>query len=71
MVGHVEIETPAGAAGQDVFTVEPSSAIAAPITGVPTARLRAFFRAGSATGEYVVTFALNRGTAVQMFVEVE
>ena len=54
-----------------MFTVEASSVINAPISGVPTARLTAFFRAGSATGEYVVTFAVNGGNAVQMFVEVE
>lgn len=71
VVGHVTIETPPGATEQEVFTEEPSSVINAPITGVPTARLRAFFRAGSATGEYVVTFALNGGNAVHMFVEVE
>ncbi len=71
VVGHVAIETPPGATGQEVFTVEPSSVINAPISGVPTARLTAFFRVGSATGEYVVTFAVNGGNAVKMFVEVE
>jgi hypothetical protein len=71
VVGHVTIETPPGATGQELFTEEPSSVINAPITGVLTARLTAFFRAGSATGKYVVTFALNSGNAVHMFVEVE
>lgn len=71
VVGHVAIEMPLGATMQEVFTQEPSSAIEAPITGVPTARLRAFFRAGSATGVYVVTFALNGGNAVRLFVDAE
>ncbi len=71
VVGHVAIETPPGTTEQKVFTQEPSSVINAPITGVPMARLTAFFRAGSAIGKYVVTFALNGGNAVQMFVEVE
>jgi len=71
VVGHVAIDAPLDATGQAVFTAAPSSIINAPITGVPTARLTAFFQAGSASGEYVVTFALSGGDAVQMFVEAE
>ncbi len=70
-VGYVKIKTPRGAEGQEIFTEEISSVINAPITGVPTARLKAFFRAGSATGTYAVIFALDGGNVVRMFVEVE
>ncbi|HZD57230.1 MAG TPA: hypothetical protein VE136_10930 [Anaerolineales bacterium] len=70
VVGQVFISSPAGASGQEVFTENPSFSIPAPVSGVPTARLTAFFRAGSATGEYVVTFKLNGGNSVQTFVSV-
>src|SRR3990172_145692 len=71
VVGYVVIRTPPGATGQEVFTTGPSSLVNSPVTGVPTARLTAFFRAGTAIGKYVVTFALDGGNAVQMFVNVE
>ncbi|MCI0622065.1 MAG: hypothetical protein L0387_10420 [Acidobacteria bacterium] len=69
-VGRVTIDAPSGATGQEVFTSQPSAVIKAPISGVPTARLTAFFRGGSTTGEYKVSFALNGGNAVQIFVQV-
>ncbi len=71
VVGHVTIDAPTGATGQEVFTSQPSAVVKAPISGVHTARLTAFFRGGSTTGEYKVTFSLNGGNAVQMFMQVE
>jgi hypothetical protein len=70
-VGHVRIDAPPGAEGQEVFTEVPSFEIAAPISGVPTARSTVFFRAGSEAGDYVLTFRLNGGNSVQTFVAVE
>ena len=71
VVGHVSIDAPDDATGQAVFTQTPSSAFKAPVTGIPSALLRIFFRAGSATGHYVVTFTLNGGNSAQMFVRVK
>ena len=71
VVGHIFITSPAGATGQEVYTENPSFAIPSPVSGVPTARLTALFRAGSATGTYVVTFKLNGGNTVKMFIQVE
>ncbi|HKY52672.1 MAG TPA: hypothetical protein VJM08_00140 [Anaerolineales bacterium] len=71
VVGSIKIKMPPNATGQEVYTEAASSVINAPITGVPTARLRVFFRAGSASGTYVVTFSLKDGNEVQMYVEVE
>ncbi len=71
VVGHVFVDAPAGATGQEITIEGLSSPTNAPILGVPTARLTANFRAGSATGEYIVTFELNGGNSVQMFVRVE
>jgi hypothetical protein len=67
-VGHVMVDTPAGAIGQAVFTTEPSRPVNSPVTGFPTALLQAGFRAGSATGEYVLTFSLTGGNSVEMHV---
>ncbi|HBY99076.1 MAG: hypothetical protein M5U01_10900 [Ardenticatenaceae bacterium] len=69
-VGQFFIDTPPGASGQEIFSAAPSVPVPAPVSGVPTARLTAFFRAGSEVGEYGVTFELNGGNAVQMFVRV-
>jgi len=71
VVGHIAIEAPAGATGQEIVTEAPSEAIPAPVIGVPTARLTAHFRAGSTPGEYKLTFTLNDGNAVDMFVTVD
>ncbi len=70
IVGEVTVETPADATGHRVFTEEPSSAINAPVTGVPTVRLRAFFETGSAPGDYTVIFSLAGGNSAQAFVTV-
>lgn len=71
VVGRVSIDAPKGAEGQKVFTRKPSSTTDAPVTRIPAGHLRAFFRAGSETGEYVVTFALNEGNAVRLTARVE
>ena len=71
VVGHVSIDAPDDATGQAVFTQTPSSAFKAPVTGFPSALLRIFFRAGSATGRYAVTFTLNEGNSAHMFVRVK
>jgi hypothetical protein len=67
-VGEILIEAPAGASGYEVFAETPSSAMDTPITGFPTARMSASFRAGSVPGRYVLTFTLNGGNSVQMVV---
>jgi hypothetical protein len=69
--GQVEISAPPGATGQELFTQAPSAAINAPITGLPAARLTVFFRLGSLAGDYRLTFSLEGGNAVQMFVTAE
>ncbi len=71
VVGQIKIDTPPGASGQEVFTLTPSAPINAPISGIPTAHLTSYFRAGSVSGEYVVRFSLNGGNQVQMFVTVD
>lgn len=71
IVGHVTIDAPPGSVGETIFTVIPSSAFVAPVTGIPSALLRVFFRAGSATGEYAVNFKLNGGNSAQMFIRVD
>lgn len=67
-VGHVSIDAPKGATGQMAFTTSPSIVSDAPVTGFPAGLLRVFFRTGSATGQYVITFSLNGGNHVQMFI---
>jgi N-acetylneuraminic acid mutarotase len=67
-VGRISIDGPSGAQGQEVFTTEPSSLVNAPVTGTPTALLQTWFRAGSATGDYTITFALNDGNSVETHV---
>ncbi len=71
VVGHVSIDAPDDATGQAVFTRTPSSPFKAPVTGFSSALLRIFFRAGSTTGNYVVTFTLNGGNSARMFVRVK
>jgi len=71
VVGHVRVEAPPGATGHEVTVETESFPVNSPVLGVPTARLTAKFRAGSAPGMYVVTFELNGGNSVQMFVYVE
>lgn len=67
-VGQVFIDTPPGATGQDIFSPIPSFPVPSPVSGVPTARLTAFFRAGSETGKYIITFEIDGGNSIQLFV---
>jgi hypothetical protein len=67
-VGEVTITAPDGATGQAVAVVAPSAEVTAPVLGVPTARLTAQLTAGSVLGVYSVTFSLDGGTAVTMYV---
>jgi hypothetical protein len=69
-VGHVFIDAPEGAEGQQISAAGPSEEITGSVMGIPTARLTAHFTAGSAPGWYVVTFKLTGGNTVQMFVYV-
>ena len=70
-VGEVTVLAPAGAAGYQVFTKSPESVeIASPLTGIPAARMTAFFRAGDLPGLYTVAFSLVGGNGVTMFVNV-
>lgn len=70
-VGHVKVVSPVGADGQEVFTEVPSFAINSPVTGIPTGRLTAKFRAGSETGLYELHFTLHGGNEVTMYVTAE
>lgn len=70
VIGHISIEAPTGAAGQEVFAEAASTRLNAPVTGIPVGHLRAFFRAGSEAGTYRITFALSGGNAVEMVVRV-
>ena len=70
VIGHVYIDAPALAEGQQVSTPAPSTIIKTPVTGFETGRLTVCFRAGSVPGDYVATFKLNGGNTVRMFVEV-
>ncbi len=67
-VGKVFIERPKGATGYSVFTQSPSVLINSPISTAPTGRMTAFFRTGSKAGDYTLTFSVNGGNSVQMFV---
>ena len=69
-VGVATIDAPRAARGQRLIVEQPAAAIKAPISFVPTARLRVQFITGDLPGDYVVTFALDGGNAVQMRVRV-
>lgn len=69
-VGRVTIIAPPDAEGYELTDGGPSSAIAAPVTGVPTARLNLRFRTGSATGDYLLTFELDGGNEITSLVRV-
>lgn len=69
-VGHVYIKAPGGASGHKVESLGPSLEGNAPVSGVPTAYLTAEFFAGSETGRYETTFALNNGNSATMVVDV-
>lgn len=70
-VGQVFISAPKGATGQTLTTTGPSVEINSPISAVPTGYLKAFFTTGDETGLYTITFSLNGGNSVTMFVTVE
>ena len=70
VVGFVSIQSPSGATGQLVYTQEASKPVTAPVTGFPSSLFRAFFKAGSATGDYTLTFSLKGGNDIKTFVSV-
>jgi hypothetical protein len=67
-VGHVRIDAPRGANGFAVTADGESLETPGPVFGLPTGRMRFLFQAGSEAGEYTVTYSLNGGNSVQMFV---
>ena len=74
-VGHLYIDAPPGATGQDVYLVDSTGLPAAPVIGAtpgigpqPVGRLQLQFMTGSEAGDYVTTLMLNGGNAVQMTV---
>jgi hypothetical protein len=56
--------------GAEIFAEAPSSPANAPVTGVAVGLLRVTFRAGTAAGDYMVTFEVAGGNRLQMFVRV-
>jgi len=75
LVGHIYVDAPAGASGQDVYLVNSDELPAAPVIGEtfgigpqPVGRLQLQFMTGSEVGEYVTTLMLNGGNSVQMHV---
>jgi mono/diheme cytochrome c family protein len=70
VVGHVFVDGPAQTEGYQVATSAASAVINAPVTGFETGRLTVCFKAGTVPGDYVVTFKLNGGNTVTMFVDV-
>jgi len=75
MVGHIYIDSPAGASGQDVYLVNSEGRPSAPVIGgtpgigpQPVGLLQLQFATGSEPGEYVTTLMLNGGNSVQMHV---
>jgi len=74
-IGHVYIDGPAGASGQEVWVSNSDSLGAAPVIGSTpgigpqeVGRLQIQFMAGSEPGEYVTTLMLNGGNSLQMHV---
>lgn len=70
VVGSVIIQSPSGATGQFVYTEAASKLVTAPVTGFPSSLFRVFFKAGSATGDYTLTFSLKGGNDIMTFVSV-
>jgi hypothetical protein len=75
LVGHIFVDAPSGASGQDVYLVNSDGLPAAPVIGgtpgigpQPVGRLQLQFVTGSEAGEYVTTLMLNGGNSVQMHV---
>jgi len=71
VVGHVFIDAPKGARGQEVSASMPSFSVSAPNSGIETARLTANFITGDKPGNYAVTFSLNGGNSATMYVDVK
>ena len=69
VIGTFTIDAPDGATGQSV-SGGPSVAIDAPVSGLPTGRLKATFTTGDAAGTYATTLELDGGTSQTMFVTV-
>ena len=74
-VGHLYIDAPSGAGGQDGYVVDATGLPAAPVIGStpgigpqPVGLLQLQFMTGSEPGDYVTTLMLNGGNAVQMTV---
>lgn len=74
-VGHLYIDAPLGAGGQEVYVVAATGLPAAPTIGStpgigpqPVGLLQLQFMTGSEPGDYVTTLMLNGGNAVQMTV---
>jgi hypothetical protein len=75
LVGHMYVDAPAGASGQDAYLVNSDGLPAAPVIGgtpgigpQPVGRLQLQFVTGSEVGEYVTTLMLNGGNFAQMHV---
>ena len=71
VVGYVLIDAPARASGQKLLAAGASASATTPVSGVPTARLRAVFEAGDVPGEYVLTVGLLDGNRIGLFVQVQ
>lgn len=59
---------PTGASGQRLIAQDASGPATAPVSRVPTARLRATFQAGDRAGEYGLTVGLVGGNRLELFV---
>ena len=71
VIGHIYIDAPDGASGHAVMTESSSTMVNAPVLGKPAGRLTIMFQAGDTAGEYVLTYALNDGNAVQSIITAE
>lgn len=71
-VGHVRIDAPDGATGQQLMSFGPSVVQGTPVFGPPsmTARWVGRFMAGSEPGMYTITVKINGGNSIQTFVTV-
>jgi hypothetical protein len=70
IIGHIYVDGPAQAEGQQIAATAGSTIINSPVTGFETGRLNLCFKAGTVPGDYVVTLKLNGGNTVTMFVDV-
>jgi len=67
VVGHVSIQAPKGATGQEV-SGGPSVAFVAPVKSEDTGLLTVEFKAGDTAGLYTTTLRMNNGNSVTMYV---